>query len=216
MTTETTVTTEEVKPSETTQATTETAEAPNSQASTEEVSQESNTESALGEAANTVEEYELARSEDSKLSEEDFDSFIKEAEEKGYSKDMAEALLKSKEEAASKYSDEKWTNKGLEDLKKSTHETLMKDEQFNTPEKFKSAIDDAGLVFAHFGDPELKEAFSNPIIGSNPALFKFVLKIAKVMKSEGVAGDLTNGNAKTMDTNGNQPSSFLDEYYKDM
>lgn len=218
MTTETTVTTEkteEVKTAEVPETTTETVEAQASQPSTAEASQESDA-SALAQAADTVEEYELSRSEDSKLSEEDFDAFIKEAEEKGYSKEMAEALLKSKEESASKYSDEKWTNKGLEDLKKSTHDTLMKDEQFNTPEKFKAAIDDAGLVFAHFGDSDLKEAFSNPIIGSNPALFKFILKIAKVMKSEGATADLTNGNSKSMDTNGKQATNFLDEYYKDM
>lgn len=203
---------------------TPTAEAQASQASTPDQSQESNKpkeevkpeESALGQAADTVEEYELARSEDSKLSDEDFDAFVKEAEEKGYSKDIAEAILKAKEADAAKYSDEKWTNKGLEDLKKSTHEQLLKDEMFNTEEKLKAAIEDAGLVFAHFGDADLKEAFKNPIIGSNPSLFKFILKIAKVMKAEGVEADLTTGNSRTMDLSGKTSKNFLDEYYKDM
>lgn len=197
---------------QTSQATTQAASLSEEPVKTEEVVGEEPKVEGLADAVEEVEEYELSRTENTKLSDEDFEAFVAEAEEKGYSKEMAEAILKAKEDAADKYSD-KFKDHSLSELKTSTHAALMKDEMFNTPEKYAASIEDAKIVLSHFGDAELAEALKNPVIGSNPAVFKFMLRIAKVMKSEGAEGTI-KGDSKAM--SGVTPKSFLDSFYPDM
>jgi hypothetical protein len=139
-----------------------------------------------------TEGYELELSEDSPLSDEDFDAIVAEANEFKLTKEQAESRIKQAESLYTKGQQDAY--KPRMEYYKNQVDLFNKDPDFNGDNKaaaylsIKKAVD-------KFGDPELLAQLSSPEIGNNYALAKFLKKIGDSVgvdnpahQGKGVAG----------------------------
>lgn len=139
-------------------------------------------------------EYELELADDSIVPDEDFEELVKEAKEKGLSKEEASARLALMDKAFKKAKDSYIASEGKRLLGE-----LLQDEMFNTPEKQKAAKAHIDQVYAAYKDPDfMKFVKGNPTVGSNKHFVKFLVELGKSVRAESQPpGQGNSGNPST-------------------
>lgn len=135
------------------------------------------------EPAEEFEEFEITISEDSPLSEEQFNSLMDVVEKAGMSEEQAKAFIQGQEDLYKAGASEILSARAEE--AKRNREALINDEIFEGD--FEGALKKMQPVVAQFGDTDFNELLRSEI-GNHPALGKFIFRIAKAMESDSFHG----------------------------
>lgn len=126
-------------------------------------------------------EYELELPDDSLVPDEEFDKLVEDAQKEGLTKEEAEARLKLLDSAYVRAKDEY-----IRKTAKEYRDELFSDPEFDTDAKRKQAKADIELVYQTYKDPEfIKFMKSNPLIGNNKHIVKFLANLGRSIRPEG-------------------------------
>lgn len=135
-----------------------------------------------------IEEYDLTLSEGSPLTEDDLKAVAQYAEKYNLSQEEAQQLITDREKVYSRGLE----SSRYERMVRENHAKLSADPDFSG-ERFQQTIDTIRPVITAFGDRELAEALQDPVIGSHPAVARFLLKLGKAMQSDTFVGKGAGG-----------------------
>lgn len=136
-------------------------------------------------APSVVEDYEIEVGDDSNLSQADLDAIATIASEKGLNKEQADALVTERETFLKQGLD--LSASRLAEKHKNLESEFYKDLDFVGEKKAESFASISRAV-STFGDEKLVEALSDPNIGLNLPLAKFLKNIGDAMKDDGFEG----------------------------
>ena len=126
-------------------------------------------------------DYQLTLAKDSPLSEEDLATTLKEAKEAGLSKEEAEGMLQTKDQAARNLIARQ--NQAFESTKKAWKEQAAKDPEIGG-EHFTQNIEMAARAWDKLATPALKKIAEDSGIGSHPEVVRLMVKVGRMMSED--------------------------------